>query len=55
VKRATDWFLIIAALALFLGGVASLFLWDWRYIAGGVIGAVCSAIAKAAVEGPDRR
>jgi hypothetical protein len=54
-KSKPDWFLIVAAVALVAGALASLFLWDWRYVVGGVVGAIGCAIAGAAVNGPDRR
>jgi hypothetical protein len=55
VKSKPDVFLILAAVSLVAGVLAGLFLWDWRYAVGGVVGAIGCAIVKAAMEGSDRR
>lgn len=46
-----DVFLIVAALSLVAGTIAALFLWDWRYLTSGVVGAVGCAIIGAAFKG----
>jgi hypothetical protein len=44
IHALTTWIKVVATMLFLAGALASLFLWDWRYVVGGVGVAIVSGV-----------